>query len=78
MANYLYIFRGGNMKGLSPQQMEENMKQWGAWIGELSKTGNFKAGDPLGDDARVVAGRRSRSPTVRSARPRTSSAGTSW
>ena len=58
MANYLYIFRGGNMKALSPQQMEENMKRWGAWIGELSKTGNFKAGDPLGDEARVVTGKR--------------------
>jgi hypothetical protein len=58
MANYLYIFRGGNMPALSPQQMEDNMKQWGAWIGELSKTGNFKAGDPLGDGARVVAGKK--------------------
>jgi hypothetical protein len=58
MANYLYIFRGGNMKGLSPQQLEENMKQWMNWVGELSKTGNFKSGDPLGDDARVVKGKK--------------------
>lgn len=58
MANYLYIFRGGNMKGLSPQQLEENMKQWMNWVGELSKTGNFKGGDPLGDAARVVTGKK--------------------
>jgi hypothetical protein len=58
MANYLYIFRGGDMKGLSPQQMEENMKNWGAWMGQLSQTGNFKGGDPLGDGGRVVAGKK--------------------
>ena len=58
MANYLYIFRGGNMKGLSPQQLEANMKQWMNWVGELSKTGNFKGGDPLGDGARVVTGKK--------------------
>jgi hypothetical protein len=58
MANYLYIFRGGNMQGLSPQQLEANMKQWMNWVGELSKTGNFKSGDPLGDGARVVTGKK--------------------
>jgi hypothetical protein len=58
MANYLYIFRGGDMAGLSPQQMEENMKKWGAWMGQLSQTGNFKGGDPLGEGGRVVAGKK--------------------
>jgi hypothetical protein len=58
MANYLYIFRGGNMQDLSPQQMEENMKRWGAWMGQLSQTGNFKSGEPLADGGRVVSGKK--------------------
>ena len=78
MANYLYIFRGGDMARMSPQQMEENMKKWGAWMGQLSQTGNFKGGDPLGEGGRSSPGRRRRSPTARSARPRTSSVGTCW
>jgi hypothetical protein len=58
MANYLYIFRGGDMARMSPQQMEENMKKWGAWMGQLSQTGNLKGGDPLGEVGRVVTGKK--------------------
>jgi hypothetical protein len=58
MANYLYIFRGGDMARMSPQQMEESMKKWGAWMGQLSQTGNFKGGDPLAEGGRVVAGKK--------------------
>ena len=58
MANYLYVFRGGDMARMSPQQMEENMKKWGAWMGQLSQSGNFKGGDPLAEGGRVVAGKK--------------------
>ena len=57
MANYLCIFRGGDMARMSPQQME-SMKKWGAWMGQLSQTGNFKGGDPLAEGGRVVAGKK--------------------
>src|SRR5450631_59008 len=58
MANYLYNLRGGNMQALSPQQMEKNMKRWGAWMGQLSQSGNFKSGEPLADGGRVVSGKK--------------------
>jgi hypothetical protein len=58
MANFLYIFRGDTMKGLSPQEMEANMNQWRAWMGQLSQAGHFKGGDPLGPGARVLTGKK--------------------
>ncbi|HEY4157408.1 MAG TPA: YciI family protein [Polyangiaceae bacterium] len=56
MANFLYLFRGGNMAGMSPQEQEANMKKWGAWMGQLSSAGQFKSGDPLGQAGKVVTG----------------------
>ena len=58
MANFLYVFRGGANVGASPQQMQEHMQKWAAWIQQLSKTGNFKAGDPLEAEGKVIKGRK--------------------
>jgi len=57
MANYLYIFRGGRTNwASSPKQMQESMQKWGDWIQQLTKSGNFKAGDPLGSEGKVIKG----------------------
>jgi len=58
MANFLYVFRGGTNVGASPQQMQEHMQKWGDWIQQLSKTGNFKAGEPLEAEGKVIKGRK--------------------
>src|SRR5262245_17385005 len=58
MPNYLYLFRGGEPRGLSPAEMDDHMKKWGAWIGELSGKGRFKGGEPLAEGGRVLAGKR--------------------
>ncbi len=58
MANFLYVFRGGTSVGASPQQMQEQLQKWGAWIQQLSKTGNFKAGEPLEAEGKVIKGRK--------------------
>jgi hypothetical protein len=58
MASFLYVFRGGANVGASPQQMQEHMQKWAAWIQQLSKTGNFKAGDPLEAEGKVIRGRK--------------------
>ena len=58
MANYLYLFRGGAMRDMSPQQLEDSMKRWGAWMGQLSQAGQFKAGEPLGDGGKVLTGKK--------------------
>jgi hypothetical protein len=60
MADYLFLFRGGDAaRGkLTPEQMEQHMKKWMAWIEELSKAGQFKAGEPLAPEGRVLTGRK--------------------
>jgi hypothetical protein len=58
MANYLFLFRGGETRSLSPQQLQEHMSKWGAWIGDLSKKGQFKGGEPLGQEGRVLRGKK--------------------
>ena len=58
MASFLYVFRGGANVGASPQQMQEHMQKWAAWIQQLSKTSNFKAGDPLEAEGKVIRGRK--------------------
>ncbi len=56
--DFLYLFRGGaDPKQMSPEQMQQNMNKWFAWIGELRNQGRFKAGEPLGDAGKVLSGR---------------------
>jgi len=60
MADFLYVFRGG-MSGtqhFSPEQMQKHMQAWGNWIGELSKRGQFKGGDPLDAGGKQVKGKK--------------------
>jgi len=43
---------------VSPQQMQEQMQKWGAWIQALTRNGSFKAGDPLDRGGRVLKGKK--------------------
>jgi len=57
--DFLYLFRGGaDPKQMSPEQMQQNMNRWFAWMGELRSKGKFKAGEPLGDDGKVLSGKK--------------------
>src|SRR5947209_17136334 len=58
MATFLYLFRGGDRGQLSPAQLQENMQKWGAWMQALTKTGNFKSGEPLEETGKTVRGTR--------------------
>lgn len=57
MADFMYLFRGGEQAG-SPEQMQQHMQKWGAWMKELGKQGHFKAGEPLERTGKVVKGTR--------------------
>ena len=57
MADFLYVFRGGGYQ-LSPEQMQKHMQAWGTWMGELSKRGQFKGGDPLDSGGKQVKGKK--------------------
>src|SRR5687768_15573824 len=58
MANYLFLFRGGDMRSMSPQQLQESMSKWTAWIADLSSKSHFKGGDPLAEGGRVLRGKK--------------------
>jgi hypothetical protein len=60
MNNYLYIFRGGQagMTSASPSELQANMQKWNAWMQELTKSGNFKAGEPLEASGKTLSGKK--------------------
>jgi len=54
---FLYIFRGGaDPAQMSPEQMQQNMDAWFAWINDLRSKGHFEAGEPLHSEGRVLSG----------------------
>lgn len=57
MSKFLFLFRGGDgrMADLSPEQIQEHMQKWGAWMGELGAAGTLIAGEPLQSEGKVVA-----------------------
>ncbi len=55
MADFMYLFRGGEETG-SPEQMQQHMQKWRTWIQELGNQGHFKAGEPLERTGKVVRG----------------------
>lgn len=54
--DYLLLFRGGaSPKDLSPEQMQQLMNKWFAWIGQMRSRSQYKAGDPLRDEGKVLS-----------------------
>lgn len=57
MSEFLYMYRGGERPG-SPEQMEQQMQKWGAWMKQLSEKGHIKdPGHPLERAGKVVQGK---------------------
>jgi len=57
MANFLFVYRGKNedFTKFSPEEMQEHMQKWSAWIGEgFQKGWMVNAGDALTQEGRVV------------------------
>ena len=59
MADFLYLFRNVPVKQ-SPEQMQKTMPKWQAWMGELSKAGALKGGEPLAPEGRQLVGKAKR------------------
>lgn len=56
---YLLIFRGGaKPEDLSPEQMQQLMGKWFAWIGQMKAQGKYKGGNPLHDEGKLVSGKK--------------------
>jgi hypothetical protein len=56
MSEFLYIFRGSDAQQ-SPEAMQAHMGKWMAWMKDLTAKGNFKAGEPLEKQGKVLRGR---------------------
>ena len=52
----MYLFRGGDSarSQASPEEMQEHMQKWGAWMKDLGEKGKFIDGLPLGGEGKVV------------------------
>ncbi len=57
MAKFLFVYRNatGSMRKMSPEEMQQNMEKWGAWISEgMQKGWMLDPGDGLTEEGRVV------------------------
>lgn len=55
MAEFLYLYRGGQ-RGRTPEQSEQIMQRWLAWMKDLTSSGNLKdPGQPLESEGKVVS-----------------------
>ena len=53
----MLIFQGGMPPDQSPEQMQENMGKWMAWIEKLSKAGKYVSGEPLLPGGKLIKGK---------------------
>ena len=61
MANFLFVYRGGGdaEAKMTPDEMQQMMQKWGAWIGEaMAKGWMVNPGDALTMEGRVVNARK--------------------
>ena len=56
MEKYMFLFRGGDVSKLSPQQQEAQMGKWMAWVEKLTKEGRYLSGEPLLPGGKTVSG----------------------
>lgn len=51
----MFLFRGG-LQSESPEEMQNHMQKWFAWVEKLKKEGKYLAGEPLNPGGRTVTG----------------------
>jgi hypothetical protein len=61
-SEYMLLFRGTDWhKGLSPEEIQEVVKQMYAWLERLTAEGKAKAGKPLFQEGKIVSQKNGRS-----------------
>jgi hypothetical protein len=61
MANFLFVYRHGtdHFGKMTPEEMQENMKKWQAWLNEgFQKGWMVNIGDGLKKEGRIVNGKK--------------------
>src|SRR3712207_4110719 len=58
---FMYLLRGGiSEKTLSPQEMQEMIAKYRAYVQRLRDRGHFVAGEPLEETGKILSGERGR------------------
>ncbi len=58
MSEFVFLYRGGDQSGASPEQLQQQMNRWGTWLRELGEKGFIKSpGQPLERTGKLVRGR---------------------
>jgi len=58
MSEFVYLYRGGDGLSDSPEQGEQQMQKWVAWMQQLGEKGHMKdRGQPLERTGKVVRGK---------------------
>jgi hypothetical protein len=58
MSEFVYLYRGGERPTGSPEQMQQEMQKWMAWMKELGDKGHIKdPGHPLERTGKLVKGK---------------------
>jgi len=58
MKEFLLLFRGGDAANpnRSPEQMQQHMMKWKAWMEKLAQMDKFNGGQPLTQEGKVIWG----------------------
>ncbi|MBC7849453.1 MAG: hypothetical protein H7Y31_06940 [Chitinophagaceae bacterium] len=56
MEKFMMIFHGGLDVNSSPEQMQENMGKWMAWVDKLMKDNRYASGEALMPGGKLVSG----------------------
>ncbi len=57
MKPFIFLFKGEDQqRDLSPEEMQQHMQEWGAWLDDLTRTGRFESGTPLEAAGKIVSG----------------------
>ena len=58
MSEFVYLYRNGERMPGSPEQMQQQMQKWMAWMKDLADKGHIKdPGHPLERTGKLVTGR---------------------
>jgi hypothetical protein len=58
MSEFVYLYRGGEERAPSPQEMQQVMQKWVSWLQGLADQGHIKdRGQPLERGGKIVTGK---------------------
>ena len=57
MEKYMFLFRGGDVSNMTPEQQQAHLGKWLAWVDKLTKQNVYVAGEPLLPGGKTLSGK---------------------